>query len=301
MNIFISGSSGFVGTNLIQYLSKSIDSTIVPITREMFINNSFPNFDGSIIHLAGKAHDLKATSNKNEYQLVNVELTKQLFDAFIKSNANTFIFISSVKAVADIVDSNLTEETPPSPKTEYGISKLAAEKYLLSKELPPNKKLYILRPVMIHGPGNKGNLNLLYNFVNKGVPYPLGAYHNLRSFLSIDNLCFVINELITQKEIPSGIYNVADSHPFSTVELINLMADVLGKPPRIWSVSPLIISFFTKLGDILRLPLNTHRLNKLTESYLVSNIKLLTAIKKPLPIQGNDGLIKTFKSFKKVV
>ncbi len=301
MNIFISGSSGFVGTNLIQYLSKSIDSTIVPITREMFINNSFPNFDGSIIHLAGKAHDLKATSNKNEYQLVNVELTKQLFDAFIKSNANTFIFISSVKAVADIVDSNLTEETPPSPKTEYGISKLAAEKYLLSKELPPNKKLYILRPVMIHGPGNKGNLNLLYNFVNKGVPYPLGAYHNLRSFLSIDNLCFVINELITQKEIPSGIYNVADSHPFSTVELINLMADVLGKQPRIWSFSPLIISFFTKLGDILRLPLNTHRLNKLTESYLVSNIKLLTAIKKPLPIQGNDGLIKTFKSFKKVV
>ncbi len=301
MNIYISGSSGFVGTNLIQYLNKSIDATIVPLTREMFRKNSFPSLDGTIIHLAGKAHDLKATSNKNEYQLVNVELTKQLFDAFVQSNATSFIFISSVKAVADIVDSNLTEETIPSPKTEYGISKLEAEKYLLSKKLPHNKKLYILRPAMIHGPGNKGNLNLLYKLVNKGVPYPLGAYHNLRSFLSIDNLCFAINELITQKDIPSGIYNVADSHPFSTVELINLMADVLGKKPRIWSVSPLLITSISKLGDILRLPLNSHRLNKLTESYLVSNKKLITAIKKPLPVQGNDGLIKTFKSFKTVV
>jgi nucleoside-diphosphate-sugar epimerase len=301
VNIFISGSSGFVGTNLTQYLNNSIEATIIPITREMFSKDSFPSLDGTIIHLAGKAHDLKSRSNKKEYQLVNVELTKQLFDAFIKSNANTFIFISSVKAVADIVDSNLTEETIPSPKTEYGISKLAAEKYLLSKNLPLNKKLFILRPAMIHGPGNKGNLNLLYNLVSKGVPYPLGAYHNLRSFLSVDNLCFVISELIIQKDIPSGVYNVADSRPFSTVELINVMADVLGKKPRIWTISPLMINFITKLGDILRLPLNSHRLNKLTESYLVSNKKLLSAIKKPLPIQGNEGLIKTFKSFKSAV
>jgi nucleoside-diphosphate-sugar epimerase len=298
LNIFISGSTGFVGTNLIQYLNHSTDSIIVPITREMFDKNLFPNFDGTIIHLAGKAHDLKATSNQKEYQLVNVELTKKLFNAFLQSNANTFIFISSVKAVADIADSNLTEETVPNPKTEYGISKLAAENYLLSKNLPQNKKLFILRPAMIHGPGNKGNLNLLYNLINKGIPYPLGSYHNLRSYLSIGNFCFVINELIVQKNIPNGIYNVADSCHYSTLDLINFMTDVLGKKPRIWSISPFIVNLIAKLGDILNLPFNTERLHKLTDNFIVSNKKLLKEINKPLPIHGIEGIKLTIQSFK---
>ena len=297
MNIFISGSTGFVGTNLIQNLKESINPSIFPITRDMFLKNTYPKLDGTIIHLAGKAHDLKGTSNIDEYQFVNVELTKNLFNAFLESEADVFIFISSVKAAADKVENILFEDSVPNPKTSYGISKLNAENYLLSIKLPPNKKLYILRPVMIHGPGNKGNLNLLYNIVKMGLPYPLGAYYNQRTFLSIDNFCFIIKELILQKNIASGIYNISDSNSYSTVELIKIMSDVLNKKTKIWAIPKYIINTIAKLGDILKLPLNSERLDKLTESYLVSNQKLLEAINKPLPIQGASGLKKTIKSF----
>ncbi len=297
MNIFISGSTGFVGTNLIQNLKESINPSIFPITRDMFLKNTYPKLDGTIIHLAGKAHDLKGTSNIDEYHFVNVELTKNLFNAFLQSEADVFIFISSVKAAADKVENILFEDSVPNPKTSYGISKLNAENYLLSIKLPPNKKLYILRPVMIHGPGNKGNLNLLYNIVKMGLPYPLGAYYNQRTFLSIDNFCFIIKELILQKNIASGIYNISDSNSYSTVELIKIMSDVLNKKTKIWAIPKYIINTIAKLGDILKLPLNSERLDKLTESYLVSNQKLLEAINKPLPIQGANGLKKTIKSF----
>ena len=82
--------------------------------------------------------------------------------------------------------------------------------YILSKEIPKGKRVYILRPCMIHGPGNKGNLNLLYQLVSKGLPWPLGGFQNQRSFLSVENLCFVIKELLENESIPSGVYQVAD-------------------------------------------------------------------------------------------
>lgn len=298
MNIFISGSTGFVGTNLIQYLNESINPSIFPLTRDMFLNNSYPKLDGIIIHLAGKAHDLKGTSNNDVYEFVNFELTKRLFNAFLESEASAFIFVSSVKAAADKVDNILFEESIPNPKTSYGISKLKAENYLLSKILPPNKKLYILRSVMIYGPGNKGNLNLLYNFVKMGLPYPLGAYSNQRTFLSIDNFCFIVKELILQKNIESGIYNISDINSYSTIEVIEVISQALNIKTKIWAIPKFIINTVAILGDMLKLPFNTERLDKLTESYLVSNQKLLKAINKPLPVQDTKGLKKTILSYK---
>ena len=150
---------------------------------------------------------------------------------------------------------------------------------------------------MIHGPGNKGNLNLLFKIVSKGLPWPLGAFENKRSFCSIDNLCFIIEELIENKQIPTGIYNIADDVPLSTNELIKLISDSQGKKSLIWNVPKVLIKILSKFGDLLRLPLSTERLNKLTETYIVSNNKIKQAIKKPLPISAKYGLIKTFNSF----
>jgi nucleoside-diphosphate-sugar epimerase len=150
---------------------------------------------------------------------------------------------------------------------------------------------------MIHGPGNKGNLNLLYNFVTKGLPWPLGAFENKRSFCSIDNLCFVIGELIENDQIPSGIYNISDDVPVSTNDLIRLIAESKAKKAFILNIPKFIVNFVSKLGSILRLPLNTERLNKLTETYIVSNKKIKEAINKPLPVSSKEGLIKTLNSF----
>ncbi len=290
-NLLILGASGFVGTNLTKFFNG--EYTIIGYRKNspLVINQTI------VIHLAGKAHDLKNVSSFDEYYKVNTELTKEIFDAFLTSEAKVFITLSSVKAVADKVDGELTEDVTPNPITHYGKSKLLAEQYILSHSIPAGKRVYILRPCMIHGPRNKGNLNLLYNFVTKGMPWPLGAFENRRSFCSIDNLMFIFKELIERDDIPSGIYNVADDEALSTNELIRLIAQSQNSRPKLWNISKKFIEGVASLGDKLRLPLNTERLQKLTSSYVVSNAKIKAAIGKPLPVSSREGLLKTFKSF----
>lgn len=290
--IFLTGSSGFVGSSFLSHFrSEGI---------RVSSRGNESNFETAkvIVHLAGKAHDLRNTSTPDEYYKVNTELTKKVFDEFLSSDAKVFITLSSVKAVADEVDGELTEDHISNPITHYGKSKLFAEQYILSKEIPVGKRVYILRPCMIHGPGNKGNLNLLYKLVSKGIPWPLGAFDNKRSFCSIDNLMFVIKELLEREDIPSGVYNVADGEPLSTNSLILLIAESINRKARIFSISPYIISLFAKLGDLIKLPLNSERLDKLTQNYIVSNKKLLNAIGKDLPVNAIDGMKRTLKSFR---
>ena len=300
----ISGNKGFVGGNLSKFLINKerdiIGVSRTPCGKEITyndLNNKILNTSKSFIHLAGKAHDLKKISEEAAYFEVNTELTKTLFDKFLASTCEVFIYMSSVKAVADVVDGVLTEEEAPNPVTVYGKSKLLAENYILSKEIPKDKRVYILRPCMIHGPNNKGNLNLLYSFVSKGVPYPFGKYENKRSFVSIENLCFIINELIDKPDVDSGVYNIADDASLSTKELVAIIGKTIGKPSRIVNFPKFIINLLAKVGDFLPLPINSERVQKLVENYEVSNDKIKKAIKKELPLSSKKGIEKTIASF----
>ncbi len=289
--IYLTGASGFVGKLILNYFG----GNRVNVSKrgdEYKIDSS-----SVVIHLSGKAHDLKNTSSPEEYYLVNTELTKKVFDKFLDSEAKVFITLSSVKAVADEVEYLLTEEHIPNPITHYGKSKQLAEQYILSKVIPKGKRVYILRPCMIHGLGNKGNLNLLYNLVSKGLPWPLGLFENSRSYLSIENLCFIIKELIEREDILSGVYNVADDVPLSTNEIIKMIAESKGKKVRILNISKKVIMVLSRIGDLLKLPLNSERLKKLTESYVVSNAKIKEALGKPLPVSSKEGLMRTFNFF----
>ncbi len=305
MNLLISGSSGFVGTNLRYHLSSS--NSVVGITRnstdhtsikyEELNTNSLDQFD-AFIHLAGKAHDTKNSSESKEYFEINTELTKRVFDIFMGSKCEVFIFVSSVKAVSDKPKGVLYESSVPGPVTAYGKSKLAAENYIFSRPIPKNKRVYILRPCMIHGPGNKGNLNLLYKIVSK-APFPLGKFENKRSFLSIHNFCFVVEGLL-KKKIKSGVFNVADDSALSTNELVRLISSALDKKVTIVKVPKQIVRAIARIGDVLPFPLNTDRLDKLTENYVVSNKKIKEALEiEKLPESSADGLHKTIKSFMK--
>lgn len=298
MKIQITGATGFVGQNLLNYLENHNFATAsLSLRKEDWKTNFDPKVD-AIIHLAGKAHDTKNTSEASDYFKINTELTKELFDIFLQSEAKDFIYFSSVKAAADEVIGILDENVSPNPKTPYGISKLKAEEYILSKELPQGKRVFIIRPCMIHGPGNKGNLNLLYGFAKKGLPYPLASYENKRSFLSIENLCFAVEQLLVQN-IASGIYQFADDESLSTNEVIELAGKSLGKKTKMWKISKALIDATAKAGDSLKLPLNSERLQKLTENYVVSNDKIVKAMGKSFPVSSREGLLKTFESFRK--
>lgn len=307
--ILLTGAYGFVGSNLANYLKSEyiiwgldIQEFKVGLYDKFFSWSDFDSipFDevDTIIHLAGKAHDTKGLSQANEYFEINTGLTQKIYDRFLSSGGTKFIFFSSVKAAADTVEEGyLTEEIVPKPKGAYGESKIKAEDYILSQD-EGSKKYYILRPCMIHGPGNKGNLNLLYTFIQKGIPYPLGAFDNKRSFTSVDNLCYIIEKMISI-DVDKGIYNIADDLPLSTNELIRIICKGLGQKTKIWNFPVSLIKLGAKLGDVLRLPLNTFRLNKLTENYLVSNEKIKRAIGvDKLPVSSTQGLEKTIKSFK---
>ncbi|MDR2951262.1 MAG: NAD-dependent epimerase/dehydratase family protein [Prevotella sp.] len=307
--ILITGAYGFVGTNLANYLKANYTLWALDIQqKEEDLYSKYFSWDNfstipfneinTIIHLAGKAHDVKGNSNASIYFEINTGLTQKVFDAFLQSNCEKFIFFSSVKAAADFVDGHiLNEDITPNPVGPYGESKIKAEEYIQSKEWN-NKNVYIFRPCMIHGPGNKGNLNLLYNFIEKGIPYPLGSFDNKRSFTSIENLCYII-DLVIKREIESGIYNIADDTPLSTNRLIELICKGLEKKTRIWKMQKGLINLVAKIGNVLHLPLNTTRLDKLTENYVVDNNKIKKALKiQFLPISSEDGILKTIISFK---
>lgn len=298
MNTLITGASGFVGQNLLPYLQvNNITGQALSLRDKDWRSYLKEDFD-AIVRLAGKAHDTQNTSVAEDYFKVNTQLTQELFDLFLQSNARDFIYFSSVKATADTISGLLTEDHLSNPATPYGQSKLKAELYILSQPLPAGKRVFILRPCMIHGPGNKGNLNLLYKFVAKGIPYPLAAFENRRSFLSVENLCYVIKELLQRSEIPGGIYNVADDDALSTNEVVRTIAQTLGRKPKLMSIPRGLLQSLAKVGDMLHLPLNSERLKKLTENYVVSNAKLKAALGlERLPIDARNGLSQTIQSF----
>jgi nucleoside-diphosphate-sugar epimerase len=294
----ITGCSGFIGGNLVTYL-KQRKITFKSLSRNELsgIENVNLPSTNAVIHLAGKAHDVHKVGRPYEYYKTNFELTKRLYDAFLRSDAKKFIYVSSVKAVADEVDGVLTENIVPNPQTDYGISKLLAEQYIQEQPLPEGKSFYILRPCMTHGEGNKGNLNLLYKFIQKGLPYPLASYNNKRSFLSIQNLCFIINEIINRDDISKGIYHLADDEALSTAEVVTLIGNAINKKTSLWKIPERWVNCAARVGDTFHLPLTTERLSKLTSSYVVSNAKIKAAINKSLPITAREGILHTATSF----
>lgn len=309
MEILITGIHGFVGSNLVADLKNhhTIYGLDIVSPQKGGVLKTYGwdaldqvPFVNTILHLAGKAHDNKNTSDPKAYFDINCGLTQRIFDYFLQSEAEKFIFFSSIKAVADTVGlGNLTEEVEPVPKTPYGKSKLEAERYILSQNHPVGKKVYILRPAMIHGPGNKGNLNLLYSIVSRGFPYPLAAYDNNRSFTSVGNLLYIIEKLIEVNIVP-GTYNVCDDESLSTNEIVRLISQSVNQSARLIRTPKIIVNKIARLGDVLRLALNSERLKKLTESYVVSNAKLKRALSiQSLPVTARDGLIATLRSFQR--
>lgn len=338
-SVLITGANGFVGSNLLWLLHR--DFRLVGLVRQSAASpESLPSMSpqrppagtlpgwpeaaaqvpqwpetalfqwdelhhlppaDAVVHLAGLAHDTEGAADEQAYRDVNVELTRRIFDLFLASDAQTFIFFSSVQAVASDLPPGavLTEGHIPHPRSVYGRSKLEAEDYLLQPRSDyPGKRILILRPAMIHGPGNKGNLNLLYQMLQRDMPWPLAAFSNKRSFAGIDNVAFAVKELL-EKPLPSGVYNLADDEPISTNELVRLITESLGRQPRYWKVPKWMVRLLARVGDVLPLPLNSHRLRKLTESYVVSNENLKKALGvEKMPVSAVDGLIRTLKSFR---
>jgi len=323
MKILITGAYGFVGTNLCRFLAEKghvCDALDVPAARRDDVPYAhfyswedvdstptpipYTSYD-AVVHLAGKAHDLKKVASEQSYFDVNVGLTQRIFGALRRQLETkgggerrkvTFVYFSSSKAAAD--------------GNAYGRSKLAAEEYLKKASTPlststSSLRLCILRPAMIHGPGNKGNLNLLWGLAKRGLPWPLAAFENERSFTSIGNVCAVVEALCEEQAKVGGegrnclTFFVADDEMLSTNRLIELIAETCGRRARLWRIPKGVMRLAAKAGDVCRLPLNTERLGKLTEDSFVDNAALKKALGwSAMPVRAEEGMLKTLASFK---
>ena len=284
MKFLITGAYGFVGTNLCKYLAEKgheCHALDIPAAKRDGVPYvSFYTWDeldklpvvDAVVHLAGKAHDLKKVASEQSYFDINVGLTEKIFAA---AKTTRFIYFSSSKADAN--------------GNAYGRSKLAAEQFL-------NGRAIVLRPAMIHGPGNKGNLNLLWGIARRGLPWPLAAFENKRSFTSIANICAAVEALCERGE--NGIYPIADDEMLSTNRLIELIAETCGKRAKLWRVPKGVMRMVAKIGDVLHLPLNTERIVKLTEDSFVNNSHLKSQLGwNRMPIRAEEGLRRTLRSF----
>jgi nucleoside-diphosphate-sugar epimerase len=313
IELLITGIRGFIGSNFKDYVKSDPKFKITGTSRDESkidhlrgeIKNTSTISDvieqglsfHSYIHLSGKVYDFRDKKNEDDYFAANYGVTKQLMDYFAKDpKAKNFIFLSTIHVLTENPEEVLDESYVPKPFTPYGKSKFKAEQYI-REYCPKGKNYYILRPSMIHGPGNKGNLNLLYNLVKSGIPYPVGAHNNSRSFVSIENLCFILREIIT-RQIKPGLYHIADDEPTKTHELVRMIAEATGKKGRLWNIHPKLLELIAKLGNRIPIFINEHRLNKLTGDFIVSNEKIKRAIGKPLPVSSSEGLKLTLSSLK---
>lgn len=296
MKSLILGSSGFIGQGLLQHIKSATGLSL----RDSSWKESLKSAD-VIINLVGKAHDHQGTATEQDYYDANVELAKEVFEAFKASDATLLIHVSSLAALEEFESSEaLTEQARCNPTSWYGKSKRAAEEWLLAQELVADKKVIILRPPMVHGAGDKGNLGLLYKLISKGIPYPLAAFNNERSFISIDNFCFFIQQLLEKSAwIESGIYHIADDESIATSDVIRIIKSVTGKNTRNLAIPKKFVELLARVGDIIPIPLNSKRLKKMTSSLVVSNQKIKTALGiEKLPLTAEEGLIKTIQSFR---
>lgn len=294
-NIGVLGHSGFVGKALLEALPGAIgislrDDTWVSKMMQCTV----------IINLVGKAHDHQGMASEHDYYYTNLELSKNIFQVFLQSSVNLLVHISSLAALEEFESTiPLQESDPCNPVSWYGKSKRSAEEWLLSQKLPPEKRLIILRPPMIHGSGDKGNLGLLYKIIRRGIPYPLASFDNKRSFISIDNFVFFIKQVVEKHEcLPSGIYHISDDEYISTKQIIGVIKEITGKNVSDFALPKYIVKAVARLGDFLPIPLNSKRLKKMTGDLLVSNEKIKNYLEmERLPLTAIEGMKKTIGSF----
>lgn len=313
MDILITGIHGFVGGCLVEALRsrhRLYGVDIVQPQREGVAHtytwqqlDRVPPVD-AVIHLAAIAHDTRGTVPGDVVMSVNTELTRRIFDYFAdRKSIGRFVCFSSCSVFGDrgvMQHSVIDEDTPLSPVTAYGRSKAESERMIHSRmsaepHLFEGRKVFILRPAMIYGPGAKGNLRLLEAFVRRGLPWPLGAWENRRTFVAAANVQYTVGRLIDD-DIAPGTYMLADDDSLSTNELVRLIADAYGRHTRIMRVPRPLVRACVAVGDVLHLPLNSARFDKLTGNCMVSNARLRRALGiDRMPVAVAEALSQTLR------
>ncbi len=255
--VLVSGASGFVGAALCaelfrlgQSVHAAVRSTATQVANIETL--SVGEINGTtdwtealsgikvVIHLAARVHVMKDTAADplEASRKVNVEGTINFARQAAKAGVERFIFISSIKVNGEGTrpGSSYSTEDAPAPVDPYGISKLEAENELLQLATQTAMDVVIIRAPLIYGPGVKGNFQTMLRWLQMAVPLPLGAIHNKRSFVALDNLVNLIIICITHPAAANQTFLAGDGEDLSTTELLQRLGNALGKPAKLIAV-----------------------------------------------------------------
>jgi len=268
-SVFLTGGTGFVGSAVRQYLASRQEGELRVLLRDKhspmasgvipaFVDSSdwycrplpLANVD-VVIHCAARAHIMKDEEPDplKAYREINTIGTLEFAKQAANAGVQRFIFVSSVKVNGE----QTSEYSPfkaidtPKPEDAYGISKCEAEQGLRNLAAETGMEVVIIRPPLVYGPGVKGNFAGMIKLVEKGLPLPLGAVHNKRSLVALDNLVDLIVTCIDHPGAANETFLVSDGEDLSTTELLRGVADAMGKPSRLIPVPASWLQFSATL------------------------------------------------------
>lgn len=314
IKVLVSGATGFIGAAVANELltspeiqvwggirksGKKLPVGITPFHTEDLGAPScceFPAGISALVHCAARVHvmnDLSA-GTLAEFRKVNVEGTLNLARQAAEAGVKRFVFISSIKVNGEGTEFGkpYTADDAPAPVDPYGISKLEAEQGLLGLASETGMEITIIRPVLVYGPGVKGNFASMINLVEKGIPLPLGAIHNQRSLVGIDNLVDLIIRCIDHPAAANQVFLAADGEDLSTTELLRIVAKAIERPSRLIPVPAPVLQFgATLLG-------RKAMAQRLLGSLQVDILKTRELLDWTPPVSVDEGLKRCFYSGK---
>ena len=317
----VTGSTGFIGSHLIPLLIQQgwkVRAAIRNPTNKLPSEVSTANLGNidrftqwepiltdmdTVIHLAARTHILhdNTPNPEAEFLKVNLQGTANLVKQSIAVGVKHFIFISSIGAMATLSDHPLTETSPCQPDTPYGRSKLQAEQVLIELASQSNMTWTILRPTLVYGSGNPGNMERLIKLINRGLPLPFGLVNNRRSLLYVGNLVDAIATCLTHPNAKNQTFLVSDGQDLSTPELIRKIAYHLERPCHLLPVPPSLLKLAGHLGDTIEqftkrpLPLNSSTIDRLLGSLVVDSSHIRNTLNWEPPYTVDEGLSKTLR------
>jgi nucleoside-diphosphate-sugar epimerase len=321
-NILVTGATGFIGSYLLQILSqhkfhitaavrKNLSHSLSKPIRIVKVGNIDEKTDWRealqgidiVIHLAARAHIINETipNPEAEFIKVNTQGTANLVKQSIQAGVKHFIFISSIGAMTTQSDRILTENSPCHPDSPYGRSKLQAEQALIELAKDSNMTWTILRPTLVYGLGNPGNMERLMKLIKRGLPLPFGAVKNRRSFVFVGNLVDAIITCLDHPNAANQIFLISDNQAVSTPQLIRLIAQQIQQPCQLLPVPTILLRFLGYLGDRVEsitgknLPFNTYNIDRLLGSLTVDSRYIQKTLNWQPPFTLEQGLARTIQ------
>lgn len=248
-----------------------------------------------VIHLAARVHVMRDTAKNplDAFIKVNVEGTRHLAESAARSGVTRFVYVSSVKANGDELDTVYSELDKPNPQDDYGVSKWEAEQAIHEISAKTGMEIVIIRPPLVYGAGVKGNFSQMMKVLAKGFPLPFASVKNLRSFIYVDNLVDVLIACVKHPAAAGQTYLVSDGEDVSTPDLLRKLSCAMGKPAKLFPFSPVLMRFAGRLLG------KSDQINRLLGNLQVDSSKIRRELNWHPPYTMDEGLKATAKQFVK--